>query len=87
MAIMPSFASADGWAAFGKTGTGFQFDRAGTWNRDRQFGWFVGWAAKSARRIVFVRLLKDDERVESSAGLRARDGMLAELPSRLTKLP
>jgi beta-lactamase class D len=51
--------------------------------RDRQFGWFVGWAERAGRRVVFVRLIKDDAPEPTFASLRARDGLLAELPGML----
>ncbi|MGO9674745.1 MAG: class D beta-lactamase [Methylocella sp.] len=79
-AILPQFPLADGWTAYGKTGTGFQPGPDGAPDRYRQFGWFVGWAQKGARRVVFARLLKDEAKNEEYAGPRARDAMLADLP-------
>jgi beta-lactamase class D len=83
MAIMPAFPLPNGWTVFGKTGTGDQFDAAGKRDRTRMFGWFVGWARRDTRRAIFVRLLKDDAAIASSAGLRARDSLLADLPALL----
>ena len=81
LAIMPNFPLADGWTAYGKTGTGFQPLRDGTFDRSRQFGWFVGWAQKGERRIVFARLIRDEGKETSVASFRARDSLLAELPA------
>ena len=81
LAIMPSFPLPDGWTAYGKTGTGFQPLRDGTFDRSRQFGWFVGWAQKGERRILFARLIRDERKESSVASFRARDGLLAELPA------
>ena len=50
LAIMPGFSLPDGWTAYGKTGTGFQPLRDGTFDRSRQFGWFVGWAMREHMR-------------------------------------
>jgi beta-lactamase class D len=71
-AIMPQFPLPDGWTAYGKTGTGFQPGPQGAPDRERQFGWFVGWAQKGARRVVFARLLKDEAKNDEYAGPRAR---------------
>lgn len=78
MAIMP-VASAGGWRVSGKTGTGFQLRPDGTSDPDRQVGWFVGWAQREGRTLVFARLIEDEERVVGvRAGLRARDTLLAD---------
>ena len=82
-AIMPQFPLADGWIVYGKTGTGFQPGPDGKPDRDRQFGWFVGWAQKGARRVVFARLTKDEAKNATYAGPRTRDAMLADLPGLL----
>ena len=86
VAIMPSFELSNGWTAYGKTGTGYQFDRSGKTDLTRQFGWFVGWAMRGGHTAIFVRLSKDDRAIESSAGLRARDEMLALLPPTLSSV-
>ncbi|WP_243374961.1 class D beta-lactamase [Microvirga solisilvae] len=80
-AIMPIFLLADGWTAYGKTGTGFQPLRDGAFDRSRQFGWFVGWATKGKRTILFARLIRDERKENSVASFRARDSLLAELPA------
>lgn len=85
LASMPHFPLADGWIVYGKTGTGYERRADGRLNTDRQFGWFVGWAIKGERTVLFARLIKDDERVETPAGPRARDGLLADLPALLAK--
>ena len=86
LASMPHFPLADGWMVYGKTGSGFERTPDGRWNRDRQFGWFVGWAMKGERVVLFARLIKDDRKEETPAGFRARDGVLDELPGLLGKL-
>jgi beta-lactamase class D len=78
-AIVPTFQSG-GWTLHGKTGAGEQPKPGGGKNPDRQFGWFVGWATKGGRRIVFARLIKDESRIETPAGFRARDAVIAEWP-------
>jgi beta-lactamase class D len=81
LAIMPTFALPDGWSAHGKTGSGFQPSRDGTPDRSRQFGWFIGWAQKGDRRILFARLIRDERKENSVASFRARDSLLADLPA------
>ncbi|SCY36088.1 class D beta-lactamase [Microvirga guangxiensis] len=81
LTIMPAFPLPDGWTAYGKTGTGFQPTRDGAFDRNRQFGWFVGWAQKGERKILFVRLIRDEKKEKGVASFRARDGLLADLPA------
>jgi beta-lactamase class D len=83
IATLPQFPLPDGWTVHGKTGSGSQPGPHGKPDRDRQFGWFVGWAQKDDRRLVFARLVKDDARMDSYASLRARDSLLEELPQLL----
>jgi beta-lactamase class D len=80
IAILPQFTLADGWTAHGKTGTGFQVGPDSKPDRDRQFGWFVGWAQKAEYKVVFARLIKDDDKIQEAAGFRTRDSLLADLP-------
>jgi beta-lactamase class D len=80
IAIVPQYPLPDAWTAHGKTGAGFQSAADGKLDRDRQFGWFVGWAQKDDRRLIFATLIKDDAKIAGPAGLRARDELLAGLP-------
>jgi beta-lactamase class D len=77
MAIVPVF-TADGWRINGKTGTGFTKLPDGTNDEDRQVGWFVGWAQRDGRTLVFTRLIEDEKAERVSAGFRARDGLLSD---------
>lgn len=70
---------ADGWRIHGKTGAGLPKDAQGKLLRGRPFGWFVGWAERDGRRIVFARLIKDSERQPVPPGFRARDGVIDDL--------
>lgn len=73
---LPSF-DTGGWKVHGKPGTGYQ---PGPGKARKQFGWFVGWATKDKRTIVFARLVKDDGKRDDIAGLRVRDEFIAALP-------
>lgn len=83
MAIMP-MASAGGWRIRGKTGTGFQRRADGTNDPDRQVGWFVGWAERNGRTLVFARLVEDEQAQSVNAGFRARDALVTEWPTLVT---
>ena len=85
-AITAVGATANGWKVHGKTGMGFALDQAGKPVRDQPYGWFVGWATKGERTIVFVRLERDAARQETPTSWRARDAMLAALPPVLDAL-
>ncbi len=83
LAIVPTFPLANGWVVHGKTGAGFQSGHTAGAEPGRQFGWFVGWVDTGKHIFVFARLIKDDQRIKSRAGFRARDSLLADLPSLL----
>jgi beta-lactamase class D len=72
-----------GWEVHGKTGTGFRLKIDGTVDTTRQVGWFVGWAAKGTRQVVFARCVQDDTPQPDRAGLRVRSRFMQELPELL----
>jgi len=73
----------DGWDIHGKTGTGFPENRDGSDDRSHGWGWFVGWASRNGKTIVFARLIQDDNASpgQKPAGLRARDAFVADFPA------
>ena len=74
----------DGWAIHGKTGTGSPgapITHEGNYDRAHAYGWFVGWATKGPRTLVFARLTQDAQMQPTPAGMRTRDALLSELPS------
>jgi beta-lactamase class D len=72
----------DGWDVHGKTGAGFPQNADGSDDQAHGWGWFVGWASKANRTLVFARLIQDDGFVAgiSPAGIRARDAFITALP-------
>lgn len=68
------------WEVHGKTGAAAprradrSFDRAHAW------GWYVGWAERDGRLLVFARLTQARERTGGSPGILTRDAFLAEWP-------
>jgi beta-lactamase class D len=69
-----------GWEVHGKTGTGFPVQPGGAYDLEHAFGWFVGWAIRGHRILVFARLIQDEKKESVNAGLRARDAFMRELP-------
>lgn len=76
-AIMPHFEAGD-WDVQGKTGTGALSDAKGG---KAPIGWFVGWATRDDRRVIFARLTVGAKKGEQPAGPAARDDFLKMLPN------
>ncbi|MDG4884927.1 class D beta-lactamase [Mesorhizobium sp. WSM4884] len=72
-AIIPTFETGE-WIVQGKTGS------TGLDKNKRSLGWFVGWAEKGGRRIVFARLVVDGTRGDKPKGLATRAAFLKDLP-------
>lgn len=80
MAIIPTFAADDGWQVQGKTGSGRMRTKAGTYDGDAWLGWFVGWAQKGDRQVVFAKLNIRDWQSDEPISFATRDAMIADLP-------
>jgi beta-lactamase class D len=76
----------DGWDVHGKTGTGSPGAK-GEFDRAHAYGWFVGWARKGSRTLVFARLIQDEKAENPPAGVRARDALLREWPGLVAATP
>jgi beta-lactamase class D len=76
----------NGWEVHGKTGTGAPLRADGTSDSNHDFGWFVGWASRGGRTLVFARCSQDDKPEAVRAGLRVRDAFMQELPAMLDSL-
>ena len=74
-ATMPTFEPSPGWQLFGKTGS---CKRRGPNGYDDKLsvGWFVGWAQKGDRHLVFVYQLQDETPSDQPGGPRAREALL-----------
>ena len=66
----------NGWEVYGKTGTAHTRRPDGG---EDAIGWFVGWASKNGRTLVFARLREQPVSPDGHAGPLARDAFLAEL--------
>nr|AFR53897.2 class D beta-lactamase OXA243 [Achromobacter insuavis] len=71
---------ASGWHLYGKTGTGSPGSN-GVYTAANAYGWFVGWARKDGRQLVFARLVQDEQATKPNAGLRARDDLMRDWPA------
>ncbi len=76
--LLESPGTADGWQMWGKTGSAYPRRADGSFDYARGWGWYVGWAERAGRQVVFVRLSQDEQRHEVSGGLRARDALMRE---------
>lgn len=74
-AILPTF-KAGAWTVTGKTGSA----RVRAEGQGRWLGWFVGWADKDGRRIVFARLSVNAKQ-DNPKGPTVRAAFLKNLPS------
>ena len=83
--IMPSETLANGWTVHGKTGTAAPVLPDGSDDAQHQYGWYVGWASKGQRTVVFARMVLD-RRQEGAAGPRLKQAFLRELTARLDSL-
>lgn len=80
-AIVPRFQAADGWTIQGKTGSGWLRSSKGETNLERPLGWFVGWAVRGDRRLVFARLSIGNHRYRGNPiSFETRDALIADLP-------
>ncbi|MDG2535324.1 class D beta-lactamase [Sphingomonas sp. HITSZ_GF] len=69
--IIPAFTGSGGWHVRGKTGSGALPDGS-------LLGWFVGWADKGGKRIVFARF-GAGAGMSSAGGRQMRAALLAEI--------
>ena len=85
MKVVETTEGRDGWTVKGKTGMAYPRKPDYTFDEEHPWGWFVGWATKGDRTVVFARLIQDDRKIAGTAGVRARDAFLSELPAIVDK--
>lgn len=76
---------APAWTIHGKTGAAAPHDAHDEPDWNRGIGWFVGWATRGDRRVVFVRQIQDSREQRPSPGLRAKAAFLDALPALLPR--
>lgn len=79
LGILPIEKLENGWTVHGKTGSSVERDAKGKINRSRQFGWYVGWAEKDGKQVVFARLNRNAERQKGGMGVPTKNETWAEL--------
>lgn len=85
-AILERHALPNGWDVAGKTGSGFSVRDDGEMDRNRPFGWYVGWAEKGDRIVLFARLKELSKPQKMSPGMGSRDDLLKQLPALLDQI-
>nr|WP_241188124.1 class D beta-lactamase [Pseudohalocynthiibacter aestuariivivens] len=71
----------NGWIVHGKTGLAFPRRADRSFDRDRAIGWFVGWAERDDRRVVFAKVIQDELEQDQTPSNRARNSLLRDLPT------
>lgn len=79
-AIIDAYPAADGWTLRGKTGGAYPRNANRSFDYTAGWGWFVGWAERDGRTVVFAQLNQDRTRLSGSPGTRARDAFVAAWP-------
>jgi beta-lactamase class D len=77
--IVPAYDAPGGWRVHGKTGSIWLRDKDGEFDKNHPIGWFVGWAEKGNRQIIFVRLDVGNEKSDRPKGPAVRDLFLKQL--------
>ncbi len=80
-ALMAQPEQPEGWALYGKTGSGTLPGPVGEAVPPRPFGWFVGFVRKGGQAVVFARFLAGTRKAEAPLSPRARAEALAALPA------
>lgn len=73
----------NGWRVHGKTGTANALLSDGSEDKAHQIGWYVGWATKGERTVVFARLSRLRREGDRGAGPRVKAEFLRALPALL----
>lgn len=76
---MPIYSGDGGWEVHGKSGSGWLKDQSGNIDRNRPQGWFVGWAQRENKTVVFARLQIGTSASTTPGGARARAAILQDL--------
>lgn len=87
MAIVETTPASGGWVISGKTGSAYPRQADGSFDRAKSWGWFVGWAEKDGRWLVFARLNQDETREKASAGIRAKTAFVKQWPELIAVIP
>lgn len=78
-ATIATYPGSDGWRVQGKSGSGWLNDENGGIDRSKPQGWFIGWAEKGGRKVVFARFLVGEKASDTPGGTTARETFLADI--------
>jgi beta-lactamase class D len=81
LSIVESAGTIDGWTLWGKTGSAYPRNADRSFNYANGWGWYVGWAQKDEQKLVFARLIQDEQRHQESGGRRVQATILTEWPA------
>lgn len=84
MSIVETTKLKNGWVVHGKTGLAFPRRADRSFDRNHGWGWFVGWATKGDKLVVFARLIQDTSKQSTTPSTRAKNSILRELPDLVT---
>ena len=74
------------WTLHGKTGGAYPRRADRSFDYARGWGWYVGWAVKGDRTLIFVRLTQARERTSGSPGVLTRDALFQDWPALVQRL-
>lgn len=77
-AILPQYKTNEGWSVKGKSGSGWLQKPQGGPDKNHPQGWFVGWAEKGHQKVIFAKLIIDDQPSHQPGGPKARQALLQE---------
>ena len=80
LAIIEKTVTDDDWTVSGKTGAAYPRQADGRFDRSSSWGWYVGWANKGDRTLIFARLEQEEKRQKGSAGIRAKNAFIKQWP-------
>ena len=83
--LMPLYQAGDGWTVHGKTGSALIRGERKSGGRTPAVGWFVGWAEKGDRTLVFARLNHYEGDWNGIPGLLTRTGLLDDFAGLATQ--
>ena len=78
--IVETHNASDGWLVHGKTGMAYHRNADMSFDRTRGWAWFVGWATKKERQVVFARLIQLENGQPKKPAQFAMQSLLDELP-------
>jgi beta-lactamase class D len=67
-----------GWQIWGKTGSAYPRHADRSFDRTHGWGWYVGWAERAGKRVIFARLTQAEGASKTSTGIATRRGVLAD---------